>query len=139
MKSAHSNLSKCKYFWKKIKILKSETKNNLFGNLQTKTRKEYCHIWNKHPRFCGNAKQKKIQIWHELCLISVFLNLNLKLLLSLLKSAPSNLSKWKFLYKTKKNQACNQSFFIWVALGYDFEKLLTYLKSAPSNLSKKSF
>ena len=36
----------------KTKILKSRTKNPLFGNLWAGIWKYYCHIWHQHPRIC---------------------------------------------------------------------------------------
>ena len=60
-------------------------------------------------------------------------------LLLYLKSAPSNLPKYKKLFKTKKKANFGTKVPYLGILGCKFEKLLICLKSAPSNLSKCNF
>ena len=51
LKSAPSNLSKCKILWK-TKMPKFGTKNALFGYFYARVLENYCHIWNQHFRYC---------------------------------------------------------------------------------------
>ena len=39
-----------------MKMSKSGTKNALFGYFWPRTLKNYCHIWNQHPRIFITAK-----------------------------------------------------------------------------------
>ena len=39
-----------------MKMSKSGTKNALFGYFWARTLKNYCHIWNQHPRICITVK-----------------------------------------------------------------------------------
>ena len=74
---------------KNKKILTFRTKKALFEYYQKR-------IWKNHCRICLIAifceKKKKGWIWDEKCLIWVFLGRSLKIILSWMKSAPSNLS-----------------------------------------------
>ena len=55
LKSAPSNLSKCK-FRQKTKISKFETKNVWFGYFWTGNLENYCQIWKPDLRICLIAK-----------------------------------------------------------------------------------
>ena len=57
------------------RCFKFETKIALFGYFWAEILKNYCHIWNKHPRNCGIVKfhVKKNWIWNQKCLIWVLL------------------------------------------------------------------
>ena len=54
-KSASLNLSIC-IFHEKTKILKFGTKHALFGYFSARLLKNFCHIWNQHPRIYLIAK-----------------------------------------------------------------------------------
>ena len=107
-----------------MKILKFGIKNTLFGCFGQHFLKKYSHIWNQHSRiflisnwvFLGWNFNKLCHIWNQRPRILLlqkqkFLNLDSKMpclgfygsrfqkLLPYLKSAPSNLSYSKILYK----------------------------------------
>ena len=88
-----------------MKMPKFETKNALFGYFWTWILKNYCHIWNKHPQICVFAKfheKTKIPKFRTKNAWSMyFWDWNLKTRLSNLKSAPSNLSNCKVLWRNK--------------------------------------
>ena len=97
LKSAPSNLFNFK-FSSKIKISKLGTKNALFGYFWARIFKNYCHIWNQHPRSCliGNfCENQKCLNLDQKCFIWVFLGKNLKTTLSYLELASSSLSNCK--------------------------------------------
>ena len=56
LKSAPSNFVNYKISWKNRNRLNRGPKNALFGYFWTRTFKNYCHIWNQHPRICLVAK-----------------------------------------------------------------------------------
>ena len=66
--------------------------------------KNYCYIWNQHPRICRNAKncskQKKANLGPKMLYLGIF-GCKFEKLLIYLKSAPSNLSKCKVSCKNK--------------------------------------
>ena len=99
LKSALSNLSTCKISRKK-QMSKFGTKNALLWYFWARIWKNYCHIWNQHlwiiliTKFRKRASIPKFQT--KKWLIWVLLGYNLKKLLSYLKLAISNLSKWVF-------------------------------------------
>ena len=103
LKSTPSNLSDCKV-WCKIKILKFETKNALFWYFWAGIWKTCCHIRNQHPqiRLTANLakKQKCLNLKLKMC-DRVFLDWNLKKILSYLKSAPSNWSNCEILWNNE--------------------------------------
>ena len=144
LKSPSSNLSNCRISWKK-KMPKFGTKNALFRYFSGRTLKNYCHIWNWHPRIClfanFGAKMKILKfgtknalfgyfwagifktyclIWNQhsqICIIAKFgekikplkfgycylgtLGLKLKIRLSHLKSASSNLFVLQISWKNE--------------------------------------
>ena len=99
LKSVPSNLSHCKILQKNPKIFKFETKNALFWYFWARILKTYCHIWNQCPRICLIAKYRKKtkmpKFGAKNALFGYFWARIWKKLLSYLKLAPSNLSKWK--------------------------------------------
>ena len=54
-------------FVKKMKMSKFGTKNVLFGYFWARTLKNYCHIWNKHPRICHECvfNWYSSKFWYE--------------------------------------------------------------------------
>ena len=56
LKSTPSNLSYCKVWCKKMKILIFVTKNVRYSYFGSRIWKYYCHIWNPHPQICLIAK-----------------------------------------------------------------------------------
>ena len=66
--------------------------------------KNYCYIWNQPPRICRNAKnysrQKKSNLGPKMPHLGI-LGCKFEKLLIYLKSAPSNLSKYKVSCKNK--------------------------------------
>ena len=182
-----------------MKMPKFGTKSALFGYFWARILKNYCHIWNQHPRItviakfckktnCLNLRPKMPyfgifdQKCHSLVFLGknfnfivtfeistfkfvylqnftrkqkclnlgpkmpnrVFLDWNLKTILSYLKLAPPNLPNYKISRKNKNAKIWDQKCLIWVFLtknaifGYFWatilKELLSYLKSAPSNL-----
>ena len=138
LKSAPSNCLISK-FWEKNKMPKFgitkcllimgifvlEFENNIF--------------FNKFLLTQNFQKNKNAKIWYHICLILVLLGWNLKIILSYLKSPPTNLYHFKILWKKKNWYIWNQKCLMWVFSWENFENLLSYFKSAPSNLSKVSF
>ena len=86
-------------FVQKIKILKFGKK---FG---TGTWKYCCHIWNQRPQIClaakFGAKVKILKFGTKNTWFWVFLDWKLKIILSYLKSTPSDLSNFKISQKNK--------------------------------------
>ena len=58
LKSASSNLPKCKRLFK-TKKSKFGTKNALFKYFWARIIKNYCYIWNQHPQICQIAKVRE--------------------------------------------------------------------------------
>ena len=127
-----------------MKILKFGIKNTLFGCFGQHFLKKYSHIWNQHSRiflisnwvFLGWNFNKLCRIWNQRPRILLlqkqkFLNLDSKMpclgfygsrfqkLLPYLKSAPSNLSYSKILYKNKISYIWDQKYLILVFLGWN--------------------
>ena len=81
------------------------TKSGLFGYFSARILKNYSHIWNQHlqlgviAKFCEETKIPKFGTKNVL--FECFWARILKMLLSYLKSAPSNLSIWKISRKKK--------------------------------------
>ena len=150
-KSAPSNLSNCKILWKnkqKQKMAKFETRHAWFGYFGAEIWKLYCHIWNRHPRFCLITEfheitkipkfrtnnvlfgyffllkfQKKCLVWvfWRKRLFGVFLGCNLKIILSYLKSAPYNFSICKILRKMKKSELGTKNVFLGTFLDWNLK------------------
>ena len=94
---------------------KSGTKNAWFGCFGAGTWKQYCHIWNQHPRICLIAKSgeetKMLKFGTKDALFGNFwpkmLDLDIlglefkKKLLSYMKSAPLNLSNCKISWNNE--------------------------------------
>ena len=91
MKSAPSNLSKCKILQKNPKMHKFGTKIVLFGYSYTVTLKNCCYISSQHlqtsviPKFCEETKMPKVGttkpylvILDQKCFIGVFSGINVK-------------------------------------------------------------
>ena len=84
------------YFWPKMPYL------GIFGQ---ELKKKYCQIWNQHPqisliaKFRGKTKMPKFGTKNSL--FGYFWARILKILLSYLKPAPSNLSICKIARKNK--------------------------------------
>ena len=57
--------------------------------------------WVYLQNFTKKKKKKNAYIWDQKCLIWIFLDWNLKTILSYLKSAPSNLSNFETTRKNK--------------------------------------
>ena len=82
------------------------TKSGLFGYFSARILKNYSHIWNQHlqlpviAKFCEETKMPKFGTKNVL--FECFWARILKMLLSYLKSAPSNLSITKFCKKNQK-------------------------------------
>ena len=85
----------------------------------------------------STAKIKILEGGTKKYLISVFLDRNLKKLLSCLKLTPSNLSKCQVSCKDKKIYIWDQNYCFLVSLEWTLrmKKLLSYLKSTPENFS----
>ena len=89
MKSAPSNLSKCKILQKNPKMHKFGTKIVLFGYSYTVTLKNCCYISSQHlqtsviPKFCEETNMPKVGttkpylvILDQKCFIGVFSGIN---------------------------------------------------------------
>ena len=76
-----------------------------FGIFSAGVWKQYCHIWNQHPRICLIAKicgkTKMPKCGTQNASVGYFWARILKILLSYLKSAPSNFSNCKISRKNK--------------------------------------
>ena len=103
LKSAPSNLPNCRFcrtaklpkFCEKTKMSKFGTKMRDLGIFGTEFSKNYCHIWNQHLRIWLVEKQKMSKFGTKSALFGYFWTRILKILLSYLKSASSNLFSWK--------------------------------------------
>ena len=88
--------------FKKIKSFKFGIKNARFACFRVGIWIHYCHIWNQRSQIYLVAKFGAKKLFLNLgpkCLIWVFLGRKLKIILSYLKSAPSNLSNSKISRK----------------------------------------
>ena len=65
----------------------------------------------------------------------VFLDWNLKKIISYFKSAPLNLSSYDISRENKNGKILDQKCLICVFLGWNLKTILSYLKSAPWSLS----
>ena len=100
----HPQVSLFADFHEKTRMPKNRSKNALFGYFGDRILKHCFHIWNRHYRIFLTKKicEKQIAwIWHQKCLVLVFLGWNFKTLLSYLKSAPSNFMYYKISQKNK--------------------------------------
>ena len=104
------------------------TRNALFQYFLARILKNHCHVLNEHLRISVMAKfwekTKIAWIWGQKCLIWVFLDWNLKTILSYLKSAPSNLSNCKISRKNiTENQNCINLGTKYALFGYFWQKM----------------
>ena len=84
LQSAPSNLSNCKISWKNKNAQISDqecliwvflTKNALFGYSRARILRNYCHIWNQHPKMCQIAKfceKKCLNLGAKMPYVAVF-------------------------------------------------------------------
>ena len=104
-------------------------------------RKSNGQIWHQHPQICliakFGAKWKSLNFGPKIPLICIYLGSNLKMLLSHLKPASSNLSCCKVWCKNKIPLIWDQKCLIWVFLDWNLKIILPYLKSTPSNFSNR--
>ena len=96
-------------------------KNALFGYFWAGILENYRHILNQHLRICLNQKfceeTKMPKFGTKNVWFGVFLNWNLKTILSYLKSAPSNLSNCKISRKNKNmTKIWDQKCLIWARI-----------------------
>ena len=76
LRSAPSNLSICKISRKKTKMPKFGTKKASFGYFWGGFWKQYCHIWNQHPRIFliakFHGKTKCLNLGSKMPYLSIF-------------------------------------------------------------------
>ena len=120
LKSVPSNLSDFK-FSSKIKILKFETKNALFGYFWTWISKQYFHIWNHQTRICLVArfreKMKMPKFGIKNALLGYFWARISKSYCYIWNQHQLNFSNYKILQKNKNAKIWDQKPLIWVFLG----------------------